>query len=326
MSNRFGNVNLISSGSQLELYCAPGMSAPYSIAFPNAAPGNNQTWRYNASTQQFEWVNLAQDISLGLNAPNAEFQVTGSPYGGGTGTITIVWNNQTQNLFLASPNGVTGKPSFRAIVEADLPASISASRINGLLNKANIPSGTNATSFQIDSANAGVVLKNDVGSLKVYNSDQTALTDIYCNKLFVLNGVDQSDVTTVNLGDSVLLLNANFTTGTPIANSGFSVRRGSAVNATLQWNEASDTFEFGTDDNLKTGVRKSIALVTNTDLVTGVYTFNHNLREQYPIVEIIDNTNRKIGLDVTFVNVNTCTVNFARLTPLTGTWKIIAEG
>jgi hypothetical protein len=64
--------------------------------------------------------------SVGLSLPST-FSVTGSPVTS-TGTLTAAWANQTSNKVLASPDGSTGTPSFRALVAADLPAT--AARTN----------------------------------------------------------------------------------------------------------------------------------------------------------------------------------------------------
>lgn len=50
------------------------------------------------------------------------FTVTGSPITS-SGTITATLNNQTGNKVFASPNGSTGTPTFRSLVNADLPNS-----------------------------------------------------------------------------------------------------------------------------------------------------------------------------------------------------------
>lgn len=57
--------------------------------------------------------------SVGLSLP-ADFTVTGSPVTT-AGTLTATRASQTANLFLASPNGASGVPSYRAIVAADVP-------------------------------------------------------------------------------------------------------------------------------------------------------------------------------------------------------------
>jgi hypothetical protein len=60
--------------------------------------------------------------SVGLSLP-AQFNVAGSPVIG-VGTITVTWASESQNLVFASPNGSSGVPTFRALVNADLPAGI----------------------------------------------------------------------------------------------------------------------------------------------------------------------------------------------------------
>src|ERR1700747_382203 len=57
--------------------------------------------------------------SVGLSMPST-FTVTGSPITS-SGTLTVTYNSQSGNLFLASPNGSSGVPTFRAIVAADVP-------------------------------------------------------------------------------------------------------------------------------------------------------------------------------------------------------------
>ncbi len=62
---------------------------------------------------------LGSVTSVGLSLPNI-FTVSNSPVTT-AGTLTAVFASQTQNLFLASPNGSSGALAVRAIVAADLP-------------------------------------------------------------------------------------------------------------------------------------------------------------------------------------------------------------
>lgn len=57
--------------------------------------------------------------------PTGIFDVSGVPIVG-AGTIALSMDNQTTNKVLASPNGSTGQPSFRALVAADLPTITAA--------------------------------------------------------------------------------------------------------------------------------------------------------------------------------------------------------
>lgn len=69
-----------------------------------------------ASANEMETLTLAMP---------AEFSVTGSPTSGNNPTITVAKANQNANLVYAGPgSGGAAAPAFRAIVAADLPASV----------------------------------------------------------------------------------------------------------------------------------------------------------------------------------------------------------
>lgn len=60
--------------------------------------------------------------SVALSLPS-QFAVSGSPVTG-VGTLTAGWNNQSANVVFAGPStGAATAPAFRALVNADLPAS-----------------------------------------------------------------------------------------------------------------------------------------------------------------------------------------------------------
>jgi hypothetical protein len=108
--------------------------------------------------------------SVGLSLPNI-FTVSNSPVTT-TGTLTAILASQSQNLFLASPNGSSGTPSFRSIVAADIPTLNqntigTSSNVTGTVAIAN--GGTGQTS-----ANSGLnaLLPSQSGaSGKVLQSD-----------------------------------------------------------------------------------------------------------------------------------------------------------
>jgi hypothetical protein len=72
-------------------------------------------------------------LSIGLSAPSDEFNVTVSPVNANTGTLAFVKREQLQNLVWASPINQTGVPVFRLLDTSDLPSSIPANLITGVL-------------------------------------------------------------------------------------------------------------------------------------------------------------------------------------------------
>ncbi len=101
----------------------------YATAPTGACPTNGDVaWSANGA---FTWCNAGTwatfsggggsgtVTSVALSVPSDE-AVTGSPITT-SGTLAVTRNSQTANLFLASPNGVSGVPSYRAVVAADVP-------------------------------------------------------------------------------------------------------------------------------------------------------------------------------------------------------------
>lgn len=325
--NHFYSLNLKNNSNQVELFVQNNLATSYSLALPNTAPANNSVPKWNATLAAFEWVDSGSFgagtvSSVGLSAPT-QFSISGSPVTT-TGTLSLGWVNQSANVVLSSPsNGSSGTPLFRSLVNADLPTDISASKINGVLSKANIPGGTNATLFQLNGAN-GIILSNELGTgIKIFESGGAILGDLFCRNIFLSGNIDQSVTTTVNLGDSVLKLNSNFTTGTPTENAGLSVRRGAQNDAELLWIESVDQWQAGANNNLKAVSRRHEQSIVNSDLSAGSYPLTHNLGCE-PHITLNDNTGVAVGISITHTNINTCVLNFAKIGSLIGTWKIVA--
>lgn len=68
--------------------------------------------------------------SVGLSMPG-EFTVTNSPITSGAGTLTVDKASETGNTIYAAPDGSSGQPGFRALVQTDIP-SLPESKITGL--------------------------------------------------------------------------------------------------------------------------------------------------------------------------------------------------
>ena len=113
--------------------------------------------------------------------------------------------------------------------------------------------------------------------------------------------------------------------GTPLLSASLEIVRGSSANAQLLWDESSDTWKLGVVGNLPSVCRRVQVQITNSNLVSGVYTFTHNLGV-YPHLTILDNTLNNVFMSRTDSSVNELTINFTNIGTLTGTWTLVAIG
>lgn len=308
------------------------LNGNYSLIFPSDPPNNDQILKWNSSLSKFTWVPYVAHTgstgslsSVGLlpsGSVDAVFNVGNSPLTS-DGEITLDFENQAANTVFCSPNGVLGKPSFRALNDTDLPASISAAKISGVLNKANIPNGTNATSFQIGAT--GNILTNDTNGLKVVASDGATIADLTCNNLNITGTINQSNVVELNVDDQWINLLNGFNTGVPTLNGGVKLRRGSQLWTQIQWVESKKRWQIGISDNQKSIVRSASVDITSASVSANSYNFKHDLNcEKNPIITVVNNAGVVIGLSVTHVDANNSVIRFDRVGAFTGAWTITA--
>lgn len=146
----------------------------------------NGTLRYNSQTAVFEgyannvWGAITTGTgvtSVGLSMP-ADFTVTNSPVTS-AGVLTATWASQAANLVLASPNGSSGTPSFRAIVNDDLPASGVVAATYGTASA--VPVFTvNAKGLVTNVTNTPIAISNTqvsgLGTMSTQNATSVAIT------------------------------------------------------------------------------------------------------------------------------------------------------
>jgi hypothetical protein len=167
-------------------------------------------------------VDLAVSLSgisgvtnVALSMP-PEFSVAGSPITAG-GTLAVSRVSQAQNLFLASPNGSSGVMSPRAIVAADLPASVTlqGNSFNGASQLLQLDSSTRlpaVNASQLTTLNAGNISSGTLSDARL-NTDVTKQGNIFngisqlvqldgSGNLPVLNGSALTGLTAANLTGS----------------------------------------------------------------------------------------------------------------------------
>lgn len=106
--------------------------------------------------------------SVALSAPSAVFDVSGSPVTT-DGTLALAFDTQTANTVFAGPaSGGASTPTFRALVEADVPV-LSQSKITGLVS--DLAGKLNTASNLADLASASTARTNlGLGTASVLNA------------------------------------------------------------------------------------------------------------------------------------------------------------
>ena len=119
-----------------------------------------------------------------------------------------------------------------------------------------------SSNFRIDTANSRAILSNltvadggKIGSasqtgILTLGSDGVAtfLSGVVVNGNLTINGTTTTiNTETLTIDDNIIVLNNNFTTGTPTENAGVEIRRGSSASVAFRWNETSDFWEFTND-------------------------------------------------------------------------------
>lgn len=156
-------------------------------------PNDGQILRWKASNNQWEYYGPTGIVtSVTVNMP-LEFSMTGN---GSSGDVIIggTWANQNQNLIFASPNGSVGAPSFRSLVENDLP-TISVSKLTGILPIANGGTGTSTAP-----TDGQLLIGNTAGGYSVANlTAGTGITITNGNGTISIASINSGTVTEVGL-------------------------------------------------------------------------------------------------------------------------------
>ena len=215
----------------------------------------------------------------------------------------------------------------------------------------NVPSGlVSGSSFS--SPSQGTVRATINGSntdidTGLQTGDSPTFNNLILDGNLTVNGTTTTvNSNTVNIGDNIIVLNSD-ESGTPSQDAGIEVERGTSTNVRFQFKESTDRWQFSndgstyfnlptstadvaefanlyyTDARVKTklntetvisGSSQITDLTTHKETVSGAssYVVDHNLNEQYPIVQVWNtSTSQQVIPDsITTNSVNRVTVGF----------------
>jgi len=191
---------------------------------------------YNSSTGVFSLTNDGADIT----AVTAGTGLTG---GGTSGAVTLTLGNTA--VTAGSYGNAATVPNYTVDAQGRLTAasntaiSILASQVSDL--------SSNAVTSLTGTANE-VEVSSSAGAITIgLPSNVTIGQDLTVSGNLTVNGnVTTLNTETLAIEDNIIVLNSNVT-GTPAANAGLEVERGTSDNVQIRWNESTDKWQLTND-------------------------------------------------------------------------------
>lgn len=187
------------------------------------------------------------------------------------GTSSSTTSSQNANLFFASPNGSYGLPSWRAILEADLPA-ISQSKVTNLVSDlaGKQPLDSDLTAIAALAPTNDDVMQRKAGAW-VNRTPAQLKTDLALTQSDVgLSNVDNTSDATKNAAAAALTnktINADANTITNIENA--DIKAAAAIDATKIATGTVDNTEFGHLNGVTSAIQTQIAAKFGGTVTTG---------------------------------------------------------
>lgn len=258
------------------------------ITITNSVSDTNTTYDLTTSGTSTVTVALA-----GSDSSSDSFTITGSgatSVSHTTGAITISSTDTDTNYY---PSAIVFNAGTTAGPTLDLTMSGSGAPD---LTAVAIPSASGTASGVVTTGTQSFAgAKTFTGSV-VIDGDLT-----------VSGNTVTLDVATLLVEDNIIVLNKNVT-GTPSTNAGIEIERGDSTNASITWNESTDTWTAGLAGSEVAIARKYVETVSTTG--GSAYTVTHNLGTSDVIVQTYISGNLvDCDIDISSGNAITVTTN-----------------
>jgi hypothetical protein len=153
----------------------------------------------------------------------------------------------------------------------------------------------------------------------------TITSDLTVGGNLTVNGTLTSlNTEQVTIEDNVVVLNSNVT-GSPAANAGIEVERGTSTNTSIIWNETDDKWTLTNNGSNYHAITRKYVETLSTSATS--YTVTHNLGSSDVLVQVseVASPYSKVETDVELTSDSAVTIKFAAA-PSSGAYKVVVIG
>jgi hypothetical protein len=316
-----GRVYFDSTNNKLKVYdgtawqpLAIGANAASTVTLTGDVTG---TANVSDGTITVETTVAANSVALGTDTTgNYVVDVTG---GTGVSVTHTQGEGSTPTVAIGQDVATTASPSF-----ADLTLTGDVAVNGGDIT-------TTATTATVFNANATTLsIGGDASTVTIGGSTGTTTVG---NSLIVTGDLTVNGTTTtlntaeLAVEDNTIILNANVT-GSPLANAGIEVERGTESNVSIVWNETTDLWSFTNDGSTYYDMVRKVSSDITGDAATTSFTLTHNLGTRDVTVQVYDAASPydTVEVDVERAGTNSVSVRFASAPGIGTNYRVVIVG
>jgi cytoskeletal protein CcmA (bactofilin family) len=223
---------------------------------------------------------------------------------------------------IALTGDVTGTVSFDGSASASMATTIAANSVAlGTDTTGNYVATIAGTANEIEVSGSG----SETASVTIGLPDDVTIGNLTVSGALTVSGSAtyvNTEIVTIN--DNIVVLN-NTEAGTPSANAGIEVERGTSTNVSVLWNETSDTWTLSNDGTNFHGITRKHSASIGDGAATSI-AVTHNLNTRDVTVDVYSNsTYDTVDLDIVRTDANTVTVTFA-VAPASNAYRVVIVG